>query len=40
VVVNSSRAIMYASSGDDYAKAAQRVARDTRDTLNAARTTL
>ena len=40
VVVNSSRAIMYASSGEDYAKAAQRVARDTRDTLNAARTTL
>ena len=40
VVVNTSRAIMYASSGDDYAKAAQRVARDTRDTLNAARTTL
>ena len=34
---NSSRAILYASDGEDYAEAAARVARETRDALNAAR---
>jgi orotidine-5'-phosphate decarboxylase len=38
IIVNSSRAILYASSGDDFADAAQREARKTRDTLQAART--
>jgi orotidine-5'-phosphate decarboxylase len=37
VVVNSSRAILYASQGDDYAQAARAEAQRTRDTLNAAR---
>ena len=37
VVVNSSRAVLYASSGDDFASAARKVALDTRQTLNAAR---
>jgi orotidine-5'-phosphate decarboxylase len=37
LVVNSSRAILYASSGDDFADAARRVALDTRDSLQAAR---
>ncbi|MGE5450403.1 MAG: orotidine-5'-phosphate decarboxylase [Acidobacteriota bacterium] len=37
VVVNSSRAVLYASSGDDFASAARQVALDTRQTLNAAR---
>jgi orotidine-5'-phosphate decarboxylase len=37
IVVNSSRAILYASSGDDFAEAARRVALATRATLNAAR---
>jgi len=37
IVVNSSRAVLYASSGDDYAEAARRVALATRATLNAAR---
>ncbi len=36
MVVNSSRAILYASSGEDYAEAARRVARATRDQLRAA----
>jgi len=40
-VVNSSRAVLYAhssaSSGDDFASAARRVAMQTRDALNAAR---
>jgi orotidine-5'-phosphate decarboxylase len=35
--VNSSRAIIYASSGDDFADAARREARKTRDMLEAAR---
>jgi orotidine-5'-phosphate decarboxylase len=35
--VNSSRAILYASAGDDFAVAAQRVAATTRDALNQAR---
>ena len=37
LVVSSSRAILYASSGDDYAEAAAAAARDLRDTLNRAR---
>jgi orotidine-5'-phosphate decarboxylase len=37
IAVNSSRAILYASSGDDYADAARREALKTRALLNAAR---
>ncbi|MBW7925166.1 MAG: orotidine-5'-phosphate decarboxylase [Burkholderiaceae bacterium] len=37
MLVNSSRAILYASSGEDFADAAARVARDTRDALRRAR---
>ena len=37
VIVNSSRAILYASSGADFAQAAREAARSTRDTLQAAR---
>ena len=37
IIVNSSRAVLYASSGDDFASAARRVAQQTRDALNAAR---
>jgi orotidine-5'-phosphate decarboxylase len=37
IVVNSSRAILYASSGEDFAQAARREAQKTRDTLQAAR---
>lgn len=37
VLVNSSRAVLYASSGDDFAAAARRVARETRDLLNQSR---
>ena len=37
IVVNSSRAILYASSGDDFAEAARREASRTRDLLEAAR---
>ncbi|MCS4511312.1 orotidine-5'-phosphate decarboxylase [Xylophilus ampelinus] len=37
IVVNSSRAVLYASSGDDFAAAARRVATETRDLLQAAR---
>jgi orotidine-5'-phosphate decarboxylase len=40
IAVNSSRAVLYASSGDDFASAARRVALETRDLLNSARTTL
>jgi len=36
MLVNSSRAILYASAGDDYAAAARRVAAETRDALRAA----
>ncbi len=36
IIVNSSRAILYASSGDDFAEAARREAIKTRDTLQAA----
>jgi orotidine-5'-phosphate decarboxylase len=37
IVVNSSRAILYASSGDDFAQAAREEARRTRDLLAASR---
>lgn len=37
LLVSSSRAILYASTGDDYADAAAHAARSLRDTLNAAR---
>ena len=37
IIVNSSRAILYASSGDDFAEAARREAIKTRDVLQAAR---
>jgi len=37
IVVNSSRAVLYASQGADYAAAARQVARQTRDQLHAAR---
>jgi orotidine-5'-phosphate decarboxylase len=37
IVVNSSRAVLYASSGDDFASAARRVAQATRLELNAHR---
>ena len=37
IVVNSSRAILYADDGPDFAAAARRAARRTRDELNAAR---
>jgi orotidine-5'-phosphate decarboxylase len=36
VIVNSSRAILYASSGDDFAQAARKEAMQTRDVLRAA----
>ena len=36
VIVSSSRAILYASSGEDFAAAARREALRTRDVLNAA----
>ena len=39
IVVNSSRAILYASSGDDFAAAARREALKTRDILQQARNT-
>jgi orotidine-5'-phosphate decarboxylase len=37
VIVNSSRAVLYASTGDDFAAAARAIADQTRRTLNAAR---
>ena len=37
IVVNSSRAVLYASAADDFAAAARRVALQTRDTLNLSR---
>ena len=37
IIVNSSRAILYASSAGDYAQAARRVAQQTRDLLEAAK---
>ncbi|WHZ10096.1 MAG: Orotidine 5'-phosphate decarboxylase [Burkholderiaceae bacterium] len=39
IVVNSSRAILYAGAGDDFATAARREAERTRDALYAARST-
>jgi len=36
MIINSSRAILYASSGEDFAQAARKVALSTRDALNAA----
>ena len=38
LIVNSSRAVLYASAGEDFAQAARAVARQTRDSLNAALT--
>jgi orotidine-5'-phosphate decarboxylase len=38
IIVNSSRAVLYASQGADYAAAARRVAQQTREQLQAART--
>jgi orotidine-5'-phosphate decarboxylase len=40
IVVNSSRAVLYASHGADFAAAARRVATETRDALQAVRTGL
>ena len=37
IIVNSSRAVLYASAGQDFAGAARRVAETTRSALNAAR---
>jgi orotidine-5'-phosphate decarboxylase len=37
IIVNSSRAILYASAADDYAQAARLAAQATRDTLEAAK---
>jgi len=37
IIVNSSRAILYASSGGDFSESARRVALQTREALNAAR---
>ncbi|OYV44029.1 MAG: orotidine-5'-phosphate decarboxylase, partial [Burkholderiales bacterium 21-58-4] len=37
MMINSSRAILYASGGDDWREAAARTARATRDAINAAR---
>ena len=37
IIVNSSRAVLYASSRDDFASAARKAALDTRQALNAAR---
>lgn len=37
MMINSSRAILYASKGDDYAQAAVRAAQETRDKINAYR---
>jgi orotidine-5'-phosphate decarboxylase len=36
MIINSSRAVLYASSGDDFAEAARRVAEATRDQINQA----
>jgi orotidine-5'-phosphate decarboxylase len=40
IIVNSSRAVLYASHGADYAQAAQLAAREARDVLNRAKATL
>jgi orotidine-5'-phosphate decarboxylase len=34
MMINSSRAILYAGKGDDFAQAAARAAKETRDTIN------
>jgi orotidine-5'-phosphate decarboxylase len=36
MIINSSRAILYASSGNDFAKAARAAAQSTRDALRSA----
>jgi orotidine-5'-phosphate decarboxylase len=36
-VISSSRGILYASSGDDFANAARKAAQDLRDSINAHR---
>ena len=36
IIINSSRAVLYASQGEDFATAARKAAMDTRDTLNQA----
>ena len=36
IIINSSRAVLYASQGEDFAAAARKAAMDTRDTLNQA----
>ena len=36
IIINSSRAVLYASQGEDFAAAARKAALDTRDTLNQA----
>jgi orotidine-5'-phosphate decarboxylase len=40
IIVNSSRAVLYASQGDDYVAAARQIALQTRDILQAARNSL
>jgi orotidine-5'-phosphate decarboxylase len=37
MAINSSRAILYASAGDDFAEAAHKAARETREAINCAR---
>ena len=37
VIINSSRAIIYASAGEDYAHAAKKIARETQAAINALR---
>jgi orotidine-5'-phosphate decarboxylase len=37
MLINSSRAILYASKGEDYAQAAAKAAEETRDRINAFR---
>jgi len=39
LMINSSRAVLYASHGKDFAQAARKVALDTRDTINKHRLT-
>ena len=36
IIINSSRAVLYASQGEDFAAAARQAAMETRDTLNRA----
>ena len=37
VIINSSRAIIYASADEDYTQAAQKIARETQEAINALR---